>query len=168
MRPTPSLLTHRAPPPISETAMATRNPNLSNNISALKRAAAAVVAAGGADAELHGQRGEWWWTGRKPWECPGFDSDAGVLRCVCCACVSYVCVCVLFVRWRCCGVLLSSSRLDPGVCCAETDARSHPTGVYYCSTPQSLKRITTGPSPCPAPAPAPASKCWTTLTTAGR
>lgn len=70
--------------------MATRNPNLNSDIAALKRAAQATLAAANgaangaaisaADAELRGPRGEWWWTGRKPWECPGFDADAGVLR----------------------------------------------------------------------------------------
>ncbi|KIZ00191.1 hypothetical protein MNEG_7774 [Monoraphidium neglectum] len=60
--------------------MATRNPNL-NNIAALKLAAAAAVAAADSgDAELRGPRGEWWWTGRKPWQCPGYDEKAGVLR----------------------------------------------------------------------------------------
>jgi hypothetical protein len=64
--------------------MATRNPNLTNTVAAAKRAAAAAAAGGAlaaAEAELRGPRGEWWWTGRKPWECPGFDSVAGVLRC---------------------------------------------------------------------------------------
>lgn len=60
--------------------MATRNPNL-NNAAALKRAAAAAAGiSDAAAAELHGPRGEWWWTGRKPWECPGFDVKANVLR----------------------------------------------------------------------------------------
>jgi hypothetical protein len=67
-------------------AMATRNPNMSSAaaLAAAKRAAAGAAAEGGAaageDAELFGPRGEWWWTGRKPWECPGFDAEAGVLR----------------------------------------------------------------------------------------
>lgn len=73
--------------------MATRNPNLNTDIAALKRAAQATLAAAtatagngngaavdAADAELRGPRGEWWWTGPKPWECPGFDAEAGVLR----------------------------------------------------------------------------------------
>jgi hypothetical protein len=67
-------------PPPALVTMATRNPNL-NNIAALKLAAAAAVAAADSgDAELRGPRGEWWWTGRKPWQCPGYDEKAGVLR----------------------------------------------------------------------------------------
>jgi hypothetical protein len=60
--------------------MATRNPNLSSSFSSLKRAAAAVVAAEEAEAELHGQRGEWWWTGKAPRDCLGFDREEGVQR----------------------------------------------------------------------------------------
>lgn len=66
------------PRPADRDAMATRNPNL-NSFTA-KRAMAADVSSE-AEAELHGARGEWWWTGRKPWDCPGFDTKAGVLRC---------------------------------------------------------------------------------------
>lgn len=62
--------------------MATRNPNLNAAAAAAKRAAASAAAVcDEAEAELQGPRGEWWWTGRKPWECPGFDKHAGVLRC---------------------------------------------------------------------------------------
>lgn len=57
--------------------MATRNPSL-NILPALKKAAGQKAAAE-AD-ELHGPRGEWWWTGLKPAQCPGFDKKAGVLR----------------------------------------------------------------------------------------
>ena len=58
--------------------MATRNPNLptlshvNNGQSNAKDA--------DAEAKLQGPRGEWWWTGLKPQECPGFDREAGVLR----------------------------------------------------------------------------------------
>lgn len=32
------------------------------------------------EGELHGPRGDWWWTGKKPQDCPGFDAKHGVLR----------------------------------------------------------------------------------------
>ena len=82
--------------------MATRNPNL-NIVPSLKKALGSAAANGGvaaepnaaangstafvkgsmaANDELLGERGDWWWTGKKPSECPGFDSKQGVLRCV--------------------------------------------------------------------------------------
>lgn len=61
--------------------MATRNPSL--NIR--PELAASSGAPGGAahsasEAELHGPRGPWWWTGKTPEECPGFDADSGTLK----------------------------------------------------------------------------------------
>lgn len=62
--------------------MATRNPSL-NIVPSLKMKATSSSELGAAEAELHGPRGDWWWTGVKPSACPGFDDAAGVLRCVC-------------------------------------------------------------------------------------
>uniref|UniRef100_A0A7R9VIT3 Sulfatase-modifying factor enzyme domain-containing protein n=1 Tax=Chlamydomonas euryale TaxID=1486919 RepID=A0A7R9VIT3_9CHLO len=65
--------------------MATRNPSL-NIRPGLARgdvggnAAAAAAALGSEEAELHGARGDWWWTGKPPAQCPGYDADAGVIR----------------------------------------------------------------------------------------
>lgn len=58
--------------------MATRNPSL-NNLH-LKSAGSGVAEITGDDAELFGPRGEWWWTGKKPEECPGYSTADGVLK----------------------------------------------------------------------------------------
>jgi hypothetical protein len=60
--------------------MATRNPSL-NIVPSLKRAGQSESELAAAEAELTGARGDWWWTGLKPTACPGFDEEAGVLRC---------------------------------------------------------------------------------------
>ncbi|GLC40818.1 hypothetical protein PLESTB_000019400 [Pleodorina starrii] len=57
---------------------ACRNPSL-NIRPDLARAATAITGPS-ADDELVGPRGTWWWTGKAPAECPGFDKAAGVLR----------------------------------------------------------------------------------------
>ncbi|PNW80150.1 hypothetical protein CHLRE_08g380000v5 [Chlamydomonas reinhardtii] len=57
---------------------ACRNPSL-NIRPDLARAANAITGAQ-VDDELVGPRGDWWWTGKRPEECPGFDKAAGVLR----------------------------------------------------------------------------------------
>ncbi|KAG2489957.1 hypothetical protein HYH03_011587 [Edaphochlamys debaryana] len=57
---------------------ACRNPSL-NIRPDLARAATAITGPS-VDDELVGPRGDWWWTGKKPTECPGFDAKAGVLR----------------------------------------------------------------------------------------
>lgn len=67
----------------SNNRMATRNPSL-NIVPSLKRGQSDFERAA-ADAELVGPRGEWWWTGMHPTACPGFDTEAGVLRYVVCA-----------------------------------------------------------------------------------
>lgn len=58
--------------------MATRNPSLNNF--AQSKAVAATAIDSAEEAKLHGPRGAWWWTGKTPSECPGWDADAGVLR----------------------------------------------------------------------------------------
>jgi hypothetical protein len=70
--------THQVPAAQAASTMATRNPNL-NILPSLKRATTPAELEA-ADAELHGPRGDWWWTGKRPQECPGFDAEAGVLR----------------------------------------------------------------------------------------
>lgn len=55
-----------------------RNPSL-NIRPDLARAATAITGPS-VDDELLGPRGTWWWTGKPPAECPGFDKAAGVLR----------------------------------------------------------------------------------------
>jgi hypothetical protein len=66
--------------------MATRNPSLSirpdlaGGAGSRGSAAASGGAASTAEAELHGPRGDWWWTGKHPAECPGFDAEAGTLK----------------------------------------------------------------------------------------
>lgn len=58
--------------------MATRNPSLNNLPTAGERSSSA--ASGAEEAKLHGPRGAWWWTGKVPAECPGWDKEHGVLR----------------------------------------------------------------------------------------
>lgn len=55
-----------------------RNPSLSIRPD-LAKAAHAVTGQNNQD-ELLGPRGDWWWTGKCPADCPGFDAKAGVLR----------------------------------------------------------------------------------------
>ncbi|GFR49285.1 hypothetical protein Agub_g11294 [Astrephomene gubernaculifera] len=57
---------------------ACRNPAL-NIRPDLARAATAITGPS-VDDELVGPRGDWWWTGKHPTDCPGFDKAAGVLR----------------------------------------------------------------------------------------
>ena len=62
--------------------MATRNPSL-NNLTAesFSRSASPGIlspAFDSNDAELHGPRGAWWWTGKHPQDTPGFSQ--GCLR----------------------------------------------------------------------------------------
>ncbi len=57
---------------------ACRNPAL-NIRPDLARAATAITGPS-VDDELVGPRGDWWWTGKPPAQCPGFDKQAGVLR----------------------------------------------------------------------------------------
>ncbi|GAX79951.1 hypothetical protein CEUSTIGMA_g7390.t1 [Chlamydomonas eustigma] len=59
--------------------MSTRNPSL-NNLTASLSKTALVDDVSEFEAELHGPRGEWWWTGRAPRDTAGFDHSAGVLR----------------------------------------------------------------------------------------
>lgn len=60
--------------------MATRNPSL-NIIPDLARKAGLTSNAGGlVDDELIGARGDWWYTGKHPEQCPGYDAKHGVLR----------------------------------------------------------------------------------------
>ena len=60
--------------------MATRNPSLSSLVTATADRAAAHASAGDDERLLHGPRGEWWWTGKQPHECAGWDAEAGCLR----------------------------------------------------------------------------------------
>ena len=54
--------------------MATRNPSLNN----LRSPDGNSRLSSADDAELHGPRGTWWWTGKEPKDTPGFVD--GVLR----------------------------------------------------------------------------------------
>lgn len=62
--------------------MATRNPSLNNVLDAARKASLATYGSSpnGAEDELLGPRGTWWYTGKAPEQCPGFDSKHNVLR----------------------------------------------------------------------------------------
>jgi hypothetical protein len=70
---------HHIHSPTSHATMTTRNPNL-NIVPGLAAQSPCPAKLQAADAELTGPRPRWWWTGKHPEQCPGFDKKAGVLR----------------------------------------------------------------------------------------
>jgi len=60
--------------------MATRNPSLNNLASdSFSRSASPGILSSvtdSNDAELHGPRGAWWWTGKHPKDTPGYGEGA--------------------------------------------------------------------------------------------
>lgn len=60
--------------------MATRNPSLNYLKTTPSSQAIDSIAGNALEAELYGPRGCWWWTGKEPQECPGFDPEAQALK----------------------------------------------------------------------------------------